>query len=123
MGSLDFIVSLTAGLALTTLVALFITGWMLRDRFRESQGNEADPILARISHGNVRREAFRVNELLAFTALIVTVILGIETVASGRLLILIVLLYLTANSILDRLEYTATYQMIREKLHSGEVSK
>lgn len=80
-----------------------------------------DEILIDIASANVRRECFRLLELIAIFVVGLIALAGVgQNPVLGRLLILYVVILLIANARLDRYERKGTDQLIRQARLKGQ---
>jgi len=107
-----FIVSYT----LLPLVGAISTLLTLNEVLSERALVGSDDTLARISSGNVRREIFRLFQMVSLMMLGLLTLFGIQTPWTGAMLLLFVTILLVTNSILDRIERRKTTRVIREAL-------
>ena len=102
---------------------LVTTLWTVRDtllermrlrQFYAGHGETPDHVLEMISSANVRRESFRAAVFAVLCVICTTIILGLATATTGRVLLNCVLLLLLANSRLDRFERKRSSELLRD---------
>lgn len=123
--ALGLAIDVVPAYAVTAIAALWILGTVLGiiDTFttlrevrveRARALSAADEVLIDMADGNVRREYFRLLELLAILVVGLVALGGIGTnPVLGRLLILYVVILLISNARLDRIERSSTDALIR----------
>lgn len=107
-------VQIAAGLwILGTLLGIIDTAQTLRETVIERKEAGADEILSSIANANIRRETFRLAELLLLLLVGVIAVTGTAATLLSRLSVLAVVVLLVTNARLDRSERHDTDHLIR----------
>ena len=101
---------------LLPIIGTISTVMTLNEVLAERRLVGSDETLERISSGNVRREIFRLFQMISLMMLGFLALIGLQTPWTGAMLVLFVTILLVVNTTLDRIERRKTTLVIREAL-------